>query len=135
MARLIRAVQINGQDARALFDTGSIGSYIRVRLGRSFPRARMKKPVRVGLGGQVLNLKAVCIVEAELEGHPFDFEVYPIQRIGRDETGREIDLLIGALAMEKWGLVLDPRTRRIDLRRLKRREFTEYMILKRRRHA
>lgn len=109
-----------------MFDTGAISSYIRADLARSFPRIRLRKPVKVGLGGQVLNLTTVCLLEAELEGYPFDFEAYPVGRLGRDETGREIDILIGALAMEKWGLTLDPRTGRIDLRRLKKREFTEY---------
>lgn len=86
----------------------------------------MRKPVSVGLEGQVLSLRAICLVEAYLEGEPFNFQAYPIHRIGRDETGREIDILIGATAMEQWGLTLDPRTGRIDLSRLKRREFTEY---------
>lgn len=126
MARPIRSVRINDQPARALFDTGSIGSYIRVHLAGPFPRVRLKKPMRVGLGGQVLNLRAICLVEAQLEGEPFNFQAFPVQRIGKDETGQEIDLLIGAAAMEQWGLTLDPRTGRIDLRRLKKREFTEY---------
>jgi hypothetical protein len=127
MARPIRPVRINGRQARALFDTGSIRSYIRLSLARSCPHVRLRKPVTVGLGGQVLRLRLTCLVEAQLEGHPFDFQAYPVRRIGSDETGKEIDLLIGALAMEQWGLTLDPRTGRIDIRRLKRREFTEYL--------
>lgn len=126
MARPVRIVQINGQRARALFDTGSIRSYIRSGLVRALPRVRLSKPVSVGLGGRVLSLKATCLVEAQLEGYPFDFQAYPVQRIGQDETGEEIDLLIGAAAMEQWGMTIDPRTGRIDLRRLKKREFTEY---------
>lgn len=126
MARPIRSIRINGQVVRALFDTGSIRSYIRLSLARSFPRARLRKPLSVGLGGRVLSLRVTCLVEAQLEGYPFDFQAYPVQRIGQDETGKEIDLLIGAAAMEQWGLTLDPRTGRIDLRRLKKREFTEY---------
>lgn len=39
---------------------------------------------------------------------------------------KEIDLLIGATAMEQWGMTIDPLTGRIDLKRLKKREFTEY---------
>ena len=77
----------------------------------------------------MLSLRVTCVVEAELEGYPFDFQAYPVPRIGHDETGPEIDLLIGATAMEQWGLTLDPKTGRIDLRRLKRREFTEYFAL------
>lgn len=126
MARPIRSVHINGQPARALFETGSVRSYIRSPLARALPRVRLKKSVSVGLGGRVRKLTVTCLVEARLEGHPFDFQVYPISRIGQDETGQEIDLLIGAAAMEQWGLTLDRRTGRIDLRRLKKREFTEY---------
>ncbi|MFN3476377.1 MAG: retropepsin-like aspartic protease [Candidatus Methylomirabilales bacterium] len=126
VARPVRIVQINGQSARALFDTGSIRSYIRSGLVRSLPRVRLSKPVSVGLGGRVLSLRVTCLVEAQLEGYPFDFQAYPVPRIGQDETGQEIDLLIGAAAMEQWGMTIDPRTGRIDLRRLKKREFTEY---------
>lgn len=126
VARPVRIVQINGQSARTLFDTGSIRSYIRSGLVRALPRVRLSKPVSVGLSGRVLSLKTTCLVEAQLEGYPFDFQAYPVQRIGQDETGEEIDLLIGAAAMEQWGMTIDPRTGRIDLRRLKKREFTEY---------
>lgn len=80
----------------------------------------------MGLGGQALKLTVSCVVEIELEGHPFDVQAYPVQRIGRDEIGQEIDVLIGSTAMEQWGLRPDPRVGRIDLRRLKKREFTEY---------
>lgn len=55
-----------------------------------------------------------------MEGYPFDCQAYPVPRIGQDETGQEIDLLIGATAMESWGMPIDPRTGRIDLGRLKR---------------
>lgn len=126
MARPIRSVQINGKVVRALFDTGSIRSYIRSSLAEPLPRVRIRKPVTVGLGGRVHQLRNTCLVEVEFEGQPFDFQAYPISRIGQDETGKEIDILIGATAMEQWGLIIDPRTGRIDTRRLKRREFTEY---------
>lgn len=126
MARPIRSVHINGQVVRALFDTGSVRSYIRSSLAGALPRARIRKPVAVGLGGRVHRLRDTCLVEVEFEGQPFDFQVYPIPRIGQDEAGKEVDILIGATAMEQWGLVIDPRTGRIDTRRLKRREFTEY---------
>ncbi|HSB71338.1 MAG TPA: hypothetical protein VLT62_18590 [Candidatus Methylomirabilis sp.] len=72
------------------------------------------------------HLRNTCLVEVELEGQPFGFQVYHIPRIGQDETGKEVDILIGATAMEQWGLVIDARTGQIDSRRLKRREFTEY---------
>jgi hypothetical protein len=77
----------------------------------------------------VRRLRVTCLVEVQLEGYPFDFQAYPVPRIGQDETGQEIDLLIGAAAMEQWGMTIDPRRGRIDLRRLKRRELTEYGLL------
>jgi hypothetical protein len=73
-----------------------------------------------------MRLTSTCVVEAELEGEPFAFQAFPVPRIGQDETGQEIDLLIGATALEQWGLTIDSRTGRIDLRRLRKREFTEY---------
>jgi len=126
MARTFRNIQIEGRDAWALFDTGSLRSYIRDELA---PNTRQKvSPFKVGIGGGRFTLNEVCLLRCEIEGLGFDVKAYPVKRIGKDEHGREIDATIGATAMGEWGLTPDPKTGSIDLTFLRKREFTEFKI-------
>jgi len=40
-----------------------------------------------------------------------------------------LDVIIGALTMERWEIRLDPQTGTLDLEGLRRREFTEFWTL------
>ena len=48
-----------------------------------------------------------------------------INDIGRDEDGRPIDILFGALAMQQWGIRPVPDEERLDLSRYPN-EFLEF---------
>lgn len=117
-------IEIEGRRAYALFDTGSIRSYI--RRGFSSDVKRRITPFDVGLGGRIYRIAEVCLVECAIDGLPFDIEAHPVEDLGFDERGRRIDAIIGALAMEKWALTPNPKTGEIDLTALKKRELTEY---------
>jgi|Deesub1362B_J571_1020462.scaffolds.fasta_scaffold64417_1 hypothetical protein len=67
-----------------------------------------------------------CALRCEIEGLEFDIEAHPIEGLGMDERGRRIDAVIGAIGMEKWGLIPGPRTGAIDLTVLRKREFIEF---------
>ena len=124
MARTFKSIQIEEKDAHVLFDTGSMRSYVREEMASAI---RWKtKPFDVGLGGKVQRINEACALICAIEGLEFDIEAHPIKEIGRDEKGKEIDGIIGALAMEKWGLIPDPKTGSIDLTLLRKREFTEF---------
>jgi hypothetical protein len=47
-----------------------------------------------------------------------------VEDLGFDGRRRKMDAIIGALAMEKWALIPNPKTGEIDLTALKKREFT-----------
>jgi len=117
-------IEIEGKKAYALFDTGSMRSYIR----REFSSDVKRKitPFNVDLGGCTYRITEVCLVECAINGLPFDIEAHPVEDLGFDEKNRRIDAVIGALAMEKWALIPNPKTGEIDLTALKKREFTEY---------
>ncbi|MCC5997552.1 MAG: hypothetical protein LM573_00575 [Thermofilum sp.] len=117
-------IEIEGKRAYALFDTGSLRSYIRREFSSDVKRRIT--PFDAGLGGRVYRITEVCLVECAINGLPFDIEAHPVEDLGFDEEGRGIDAVIGALAMEKWALTPNPRTGEIDLTALKKREFTEY---------
>jgi hypothetical protein len=53
-------------------------------------------------------------------------KAHPVEELGYDERGRRIDAIVGALTMEDWVLIPDPKTGKIDLTVLRKREFTEF---------
>ena len=124
MARTFRNIQIEGKEAFVLFNTGSSRSYVRKEFGS---KTRWKTaPLEVGLEGHSFKVSEVCGLNCTIEGLEFDIKAYLIEEIGKDEQGREIDAIIGATAMEEWGLIPDPKTGLIDLTALRKREFTEF---------
>jgi len=124
MARTFKDIKIEGKTGFVLFDTGSIRSYVR----REFAsRIRWKTvPFRIGLGGRSFEVDAACVLNCAIEGLEFDIEAHPVEEIGMDEYGRTIDAIIGALGMEKWGLIPNPKTGEIDVTALRKREFIEF---------
>ncbi len=126
MARTFRNIQIEGKNAFVLFDTGSIRSYVK----EEFASINKWKtiPFEVGLGGYSFKVNEACGLNCIIEGLGFDIKAHPVKKIGKDEHGREIDAIIGATAMEEWGLIPDPRTGSIDLTLLRKREFTEFIM-------
>ncbi len=124
MGRIVHEIEVDGKNLKALFDTGSIRSYIRSEFR---PEVTHKvPPIHVALGGQELTLTQRCDIVATIEGLGFAFNAYPIDEIGVIEEGR-LDVLIGVLCMEEWDIKLDPTNRTLDLTGLRRREFTEFI--------
>jgi len=125
MARIVKTIEIEGQPAVALFDTGAMYSYVRSPLVRAVPRKAVTRPVRVTLGGKDIDIRELCFIEGKIEGLDFFADAVPLEEIGHAD-GHELDVLIGARTMEQWEIRLDPRTDALDLEGLKRREFTEF---------
>jgi predicted aspartyl protease len=125
MGRIIKTIEIEGQPAAALFDTGATYSYVRSSLASSAPRIAMTVPPRVGLGGKTIEIKEICLIHGKIEGLAFESDAVPIDEIGRAD-GHDLDILIGARTMEQWEIKVDPKTGTLDLEGLRRREFTEF---------
>ena len=51
---------------------------------------------------------------ANIEGHQLEFQASVIDDIGQDEDGRLIEVLVGAIAMQLWGIRLDPQNECLD---------------------
>jgi hypothetical protein len=125
MSRIIRTIEIEGQPAVALFDSGAINTYVRSTLVANAPRRSMATPTRVGLGGRTVEVRELCLMQGKIEGLDFLADAVPLPEIGRAD-GHELDAIIGALTLERWEIKLDPKTGTLDLEGLKRREFTEF---------
>lgn len=75
----------------------------------------MARTFRTALGGEVRETNTSAILEAEIEGHLIATHALVLEEIGRDENGRSIEVLFGALAMQQWGIRPIPDEERLDL--------------------
>ncbi len=125
MGRIIKTIEIEGRPAVALFDTGAVFTYIREHLLTTVPRKAVTEPFRVALGGRSIEVQELCLIGGRIEGLAFDTDAVPVAELGRAD-GHELDVLIGARTMEQWEIRLDPRSGKLDLEGLRRREFTEF---------
>ena len=85
----------------------------------------MSRAFRTALGGEVRETKTSAILEAEIEGHLITTHALVIDEIGKDEDGRPIEILFGALAMQQWGIRPMPDEEKLDLSRYPE-EFVEF---------
>ena len=85
----------------------------------------MPRAFRTALGGEVRETNTSAILEAEIEGHPIATHALVLDEIGKDEDGKSIEILFGALAMQQWGIRPIPDEERLDLSRYPE-EFVEF---------
>jgi len=125
MGRIIKEIEIEGQHAVALFDTGATYTYVREGLVTQVPRHPVAPPVRVALGGLSIHVREQCFIDGRIEGLDFSTDAVPVADLGRAD-GHTLDAVIGARTLEQWEIRLDPKTGALDVEGLRRREFTEY---------
>lgn len=125
MARIVKTIEIEGKEVVALFDTGAVHTYIRRNLAEGVPRRSILKKFKVTLGAKAIEVDEFCLIHGRIEGLAFDTKAVPVDEIGKI-NGKELDILIGALTMEEWEIIPNPKDATLDLSGLKRREFTEF---------
>ncbi len=125
MGRIIKEIEIEGQRAVALFDTGAVYTYVRESLVAHTTRASVGVPVRVVLGGLNIQIREQCLMKGKIEGLDFFADAVPVADLGKAD-GHSLDVIIGATTLEKWEIKIDPKTGTLDVEGLRRREFTEY---------
>ena len=123
--RILKEIEIEGKKATALFDTGSMHTYVSSQLLEGVPVRTISVPYKVALGGRIIEVKKYCSIEGKIEGLVFHTEVIPIDEVGKVD-GKVVDVLIGALTMEEWEIIPNPTEGTLDLSGLRRREFTEF---------
>ena len=125
MGRIRMEIRFNGHGAWTLFDTGSRNSYTIPAVARGLPTYILPTAYHVSLGGSRHQLRKMCKITAKLEGKPIFFDAFIIDDIGKDEEGKEIQILFGALDMQRWGIRPVPDKEKLDLSNYSR-EFIEY---------
>jgi hypothetical protein len=115
MGRIRQTIKVDGQECWTLFDTGARNTYVIPSVARVLTTSQMTHAFRTALGGGVKETTTSAILEAEIEGHPIATHALVIQEIGKDEDGKPIEILFGALAMQQWGIRPIPDEERLDL--------------------
>ena len=106
--RIIKEVEVEGKRAEALFDTGSLHTYVTRSLLEGVPIHHLLQPYKVAMGGKVIQVKEHCLINGKIEGLDFSTHGIPIDDLGRVD-GKNVDVLIGASTMEEWEIIPNPK--------------------------
>lgn len=125
MGRVRDLIKVDGLECWTLFDTGARNTYITPSVAKALVTTQMPHPFQTALGGGIKQSYTSAILQAEIEGHLIATHAMVIDDIGRDEDGRTIEILFGALAMQQWGIRPIPDEERLDLTHYPK-EFVEF---------
>jgi len=115
MGRIRQTIIVNGRECWALFDTSARNTYVIPEVASLLTISKTKKPFRSAIGGMLKETNETALLEAEIEGRPISTHAMVIDEIGNDEDGKPIEILFGALAMQQWGIRLNPEQEKLDL--------------------
>jgi len=115
MGRIRQIINVNGRKCWTLFDTGARNTYVIPEVATLLTISKTKKPFRSAIGGAVRETTETALLEAEIEGRRISTHAMVIDEIGNDEDGKSIEILFGALAMQQWGIRLNPEQEKLDL--------------------
>ena len=115
MGRIRQMIAVNGRECWTLFDSGARNTYVTPSVAEMLNTSQTPRTIRTALGGTVKETNTEAVLHAEIEGHQVSTYALVIPTIGRDEDGNQIEILFGALAMQQWGIKLNPPEEKLDL--------------------
>jgi hypothetical protein len=125
MGRVREHIRVNGRKCWTLFDTGARNTYVVPAVAALLNTTKLPKPFRSALGGHIKKATKGAWLNAEVQGHKLFTNAMVIDEIGKDEEGKPIEILFGALAMQQWGIRPVPDEERLDLTHYPK-EFVEF---------
>jgi len=125
MSRVRGNVVVKGKEFWALFDGGARNTYVVEEIASLLPVFELERPESVALGGRSHKVEKVCLLTCLVEGLPIQVRARVLSEIGSDEKGKRIEVLIGALAMEEWGITPVPSEEKLDMTHYPK-EFVEF---------
>ena len=114
MGRIFEDIEVRGQWCHTLFDTGAKNSYVTRTVADLLGTFEAQKPLRTALGGSTRELKEATVLHASIEGNFISTHAFVVDEIGKDDEGRPIDVLLGALAMQQWSIRPIPDEEKLD---------------------
>ncbi len=108
-------IAVDGQKYWTLFDTRARNTYVTPSVAQLLQTSPTPRTMRTALGGGVKETNTEAVLHADIEGHAISTYALVIQEIGKDEDGKPIEILFGALAMQQWGIRPIPDEEKLDL--------------------
>jgi hypothetical protein len=115
MGRIYRPFVVGKTKFHCLFDSGARNTFVTPTVAAKLTRQRLARPHRSALGGKVSRITEGCVLAGTVEKRPIETWALVIPSIGKDEMGREIEVLFGAIAMQQWSIRLLPDEERLDM--------------------
>jgi len=115
MGRVREHIRVNGRKCWTLFDSGARNTYVVPAVASLLATTKLPKTLRSGLGGKIQKVAKAALLVAQVQGHEVSTNALVVRDIGKDEEGKTIEVLFGALAMQQWGIRPVPDEERLDL--------------------
>jgi len=115
MGPIRQMIAVNGRKCWTLFDSGARNTYVTPSVAEMLKTSPTPRTIHTALGGGIKDANTAAVLNANIEGHPISTHALVIENIGRDEDGNPIEILFGALAMQQWGIKLNPPEEKLDL--------------------
>ena len=115
MGRIRQMIEVDDHSFWTMFDTGARNTYVVPSVAERLTTAKAPQPIRTTLGGQLRQTETTALLQATIQGRPISTHAMVVDQIGTDEDGKAIEILIGALAMQQWGIRPVPDEERLDL--------------------
>ncbi len=115
MGTIRQMIGVDGRKCWTLFGTGARNTYVTPSVAQLLKTSPTPRTFRTALGGEVKETNTGAVLNAEIEGHSISTYALVIDDIGKDEDGKPIEILFGALAMQQWGIRPIPDEEKLDL--------------------
>ncbi|MCH8291343.1 hypothetical protein IH992_09610 [Candidatus Poribacteria bacterium] len=115
MGRIRKNIDIDGHNCWTLFDSGARNTYIVKDIAVNLPMFTLKQRQLVSLGGRSHNVINDCRLECMIDSFYILAHARVLEEIGVDEHGKRIEVLIGALTMQEWGIRLNMEEEKLDM--------------------
>ena len=117
MGRIRQYIEVEGHKFWTLFDTGAINTYIVPSVAALLPTKKLPKTHVTALGGSTKKARESALLDGKIEGYHFTTHALVLDKIGKDEDGKDIEVLFGALAMQQWRIRPLPKEEKLDMSR------------------
>jgi hypothetical protein len=108
-------IAVDGRECWTLFDSGARNTYVVPSVAALLKTSATPQTMRMALGGSIREINLEALLHARIEGHSISTYALVLNNIGEDEEGKPIEILFGALAMQQWGIKLNPAEEKLDL--------------------
>jgi hypothetical protein len=115
MGRIRQMIAVDGRQCWTLFDSGARNTCVVPEVAKVLKTSATPRTIRTALGGSIKETNTEAVLHAEIEEHPISAYALVVNNIGKDEDGKPIEILFGALAMRQWGIKLNPPEEKLDL--------------------